>query len=331
MTERDDDPEWGPFLEATFVSLLEAADEGLVIFDRLGRCRMMGRRIGEMFGIAPSEWVGRSRDEVMQALSRATVDPESFLRNVGEDDLLEPARVVPHVEIRTPRERTVLWTSFPVAREGGAWGRLGLVRDVSREKNAERGMRSLRERLEQVAPMDLVTRLPNQRRFREELEREHGRSTRAWDSYAILRVDIDSMAERNERLGRSIGDSLLAGVADCLDKLRREYDLVARLSDDEFAVLLPSSDVVAAERVADRLLDAISELTFPMAEDERVTACIGGAIWVPPSTETPAAILRRAGDALRDARTCGPNSAQLEAGTASPTVRMKTPPPPARD
>ncbi len=46
-----DDPEWGAFLQATALTVLESADEGLVVFDSDGRCRMIGRRAGEIFGI----------------------------------------------------------------------------------------------------------------------------------------------------------------------------------------------------------------------------------------------------------------------------------------
>ena len=67
------------------------------------------------------------------------------------------------------------------------------MRDVTRERAAERSQRQLQNRLDQLVPVDSLTGLPNARRFREELEREHGRSSRAWDSYGILRVDVDGM------------------------------------------------------------------------------------------------------------------------------------------
>jgi diguanylate cyclase (GGDEF)-like protein len=198
-------------------------------------------------------------------------------------------------------------------RQGAAFGRLGLVRDVTRERVAERASRQLQNRLEQLVPMDPLTGLPNLRRFREELEREHGRSSRAWDSYGILRVDVDGMTAINDELGTPIGDAVLERVGECLDASRREYDMVARYEDDEFAVLLPGADRVAAEAVAARMISAVAHRDFELADGRRVTACVGGCVWVPPSGETGEDILRRAYAALEDAKGKGRSGVSIDA------------------
>lgn len=310
-----DDGDWRALLEGVTVALLEAADEGILVFDRSGKCRMIGRRVAELFGVDPAKLVGKPRDEVLRVLSRGCDEPGSFLEALGADDLNQPAQVIGEIDLVQPRPRKVVWTSFPVVRQGVAWGRLGVVRDVTRERAAERAQRQLQNRLEQLVPVDALTGLPNARRFREELEREHGRSSRAWDSYGVIRVDIDGMHAINDELGVPVGDVVLERVSECLDSCRREYDMVARFDGDEFVVLLPGADRVAAEAVARRMVAAVATRDFELADERKVTACAGACVWVPPSGENGADILRRAGEALAEAKGRGKSGVSVGAAT----------------
>ena len=59
--------------------MLEAADEGILVFDPTGKCRMIGRRVADLFGIDPAEHVGKRRDEVLGILSRRATSPTRSL------------------------------------------------------------------------------------------------------------------------------------------------------------------------------------------------------------------------------------------------------------
>src|SRR5207253_2151187 len=97
----------------------------------------------ELFGVEPAALVGRPRVEVLRALSKACEEPDAFLETVGSNDLTEPPRIAAEIDVRRPRPRTLLWTTIPIVRDGVATGRLGLVRDVTRERSAERAHRQL--------------------------------------------------------------------------------------------------------------------------------------------------------------------------------------------
>jgi diguanylate cyclase (GGDEF)-like protein len=307
-----DESDWRALLEGALVAVLEAADEGVFVFDRNGKCRMIGRRVADLFGIDPAKLAGKMRSEVLGTISRACDEPTAFLDAVSVDDLIEPARVVGEFDVVHPRPRKIIWTSFPIVRQGAAWGRLGLVRDVTRERAAERSTRQLQNRLEQLVPVDALTGLPNARRFREELEREHGRSSRAWDSYGIVRIDVDGMQAINDELGVPVGDSVLERVSECLNGCRREYDMVARHEADEFVALLPGADRLAVETVAERMVTAVAQRDFDLADGRRVTVCAGACVWVPPSGENGEDILRRAGEALEDAKGKGRSGVSVD-------------------
>jgi len=313
----NDEAEWNAFLEGAFVSVLETADEGIFVFDRHGACRMIGRRAGELFGIEPGAHVGKSRAEVLRTLAQACEEPDVFLEAVGPNDLHEPPKIAAEIDVRRPKPRTLSWSSIPIVRDGRPLGRLGLVRDVTRERSAERSLKQLSARLQELTPLDALTGLLNLRRFREELEREHGRSSRAWDSYAVLRVDVDGMGEINDEYGTPVGDQLLEQIADKLKGCRREYDILARFEGDEFCVLLPGADAIAAKIVGERMASAVFKQAFEGVTGKRVTVSVGACIWVPPSGETGEDILRRAGVAAVKARAQGAGKVEIDANTSS--------------
>ena len=194
---------------------------------------------------------------------------------------------------------------YAINEEEKTVGTVVVFRDVTRERSADRARAQLQAQLDEVTTLDALTGLPNRRRFSEDVEREHGRSTRAWDSYAVLRADVDEMRILNDEFGVPVGDAVLEKVAECLRSCRRDYDVVARFEDDEFIMLLPGADAVAAKAVAIRVFAAIDAFDFRLPGARPITMSIGAAVWVPPSGESGADIVRRAGVALLRARSRG--------------------------
>jgi diguanylate cyclase (GGDEF)-like protein len=158
----------------------------------------------------------------------------------------------------------------------------------------------------------------------EEHEREHGRAMRAWDSYGVLLIDVDGMHAINESFGTPVGDAVLERVAEVAKLGRREYDVVARLQNDEFAILLPGADGVALHAVAQRIHSTLTagerRKTSPV-----VTVSMGGAVCAPPTGETSTDITQRCVEALAKARTRGPS--ELEIDIPAPAVSPSQRPP----
>src|SRR5258706_12993889 len=144
-----EDPEWGSFLQAAFLAVLEAADEGLIVFDSDGRCRMIGRRAGEIFGLEPAAYVGRTSTEVLGAFAQACEEPDAFFQ-AAATDAQRGLGFGGDVDVRRPRPRTVVCRGAPIVRDGRAVGRLIVVRDVTRERAAERASKQLQARLAEL-------------------------------------------------------------------------------------------------------------------------------------------------------------------------------------
>lgn len=299
--------------EAALVGILEAADEGFVIFDQAGTCVLVGRRLGELFGVERSAIVGGPEVDILKLLASSCEEPEAFL--AGARPGAQGGSVL-ELELNRPRLRMAVWHAHAFQHDGESAGWIGVVRDVTRERSAERRSHQLSQRLEAITSTDALTQLPNRRRFLEELDREHGRAARAWDSYAILRIDVDGLGAINAEIGHPRGDEILEGVAQRLRDGRREYDVLARLENDEFIVLLPGADAHAAEVVANRMRDAVAANPFEVGESVRVSVAVGAAVWVPPSGEVGVDVVKRAGDALAASKRLGPGSIHVDAGTA---------------
>jgi diguanylate cyclase (GGDEF)-like protein len=302
-------PGWSP--DRALFALIDALDEGALIFDEHSLCRLAGRRAAELLGTDPRELVGISRQELLHRVKAASGTPEA-VRLLEDDALPNESTVADPIEILRPLVRTVVWTSIPVVKGLTRMGRIDILRDVTRERRAEEAHEAASRRLIQLSPIDELTGLVNRRRFQEECEREHRRAQRTWASYAIVRVDVDGMTRINEGYGRELGDELLRRVGEELRVTRREYDMVARWDADEFIMLLPGADGRAAKQVLKRTLVEVhakgSELVPGMS------VCAGSAIWTPPSGETAADIIERAGHALDVARVLGFGKVEVDVG-----------------
>jgi diguanylate cyclase (GGDEF)-like protein len=112
--------------------------------------------------------------------------------------------------------------------------------------------------LHKVANTDTLTGLANRREVSRQIEAGIERSHQSAEPFALILADIDDFKPINDRLGHRAGDEVLGHLARILTENVRGRDLVARWGGEEFLLFLPSTDLRAAEMVANNLRDAIS-------------------------------------------------------------------------
>lgn len=154
--------------------------------------------------------------------------------------------------------------------------------------------------LSHQAQSDPLTGLANRRAMSAALEA----LTLAQREYAVLALDIDHFKRVNDTFGHDVGDETLKQVAAIITQGCREDDLACRAGGEEFALILPETDLQAARDIAERIRQTIA--TTQIAPSGALTISIGVAC---RSTETPTpeSILKRADEHLYHAKQTGRN------------------------
>lgn len=114
--------------------------------------------------------------------------------------------------------------------------------------------------IKEAGSADPVTRLPSRKAFDERLKEEVARSQRSAAPLSILLIDIDQMVAINDEHGAKFGDRLLAELAHALRTSLRTSDSLFRYGGDEFAAILPDSDVATAFLAAERCRRSLDEI-----------------------------------------------------------------------
>ncbi len=119
-----------------------------------------------------------------------------------------------------------------------------------------------------LARKDILTGAANRRLFFELAEIEIRRSKRYKHPFTLAYIDLDNFKKVNDTQGHNAGDKVLKVVVETIHKNIREIDLVARLSGDEFVILLPETNLQQAKIVIDRtqkgLLFAMQKHSWPV-------------------------------------------------------------------
>ena len=159
------------------------------------------------------------------------------------------------------------------------------------------------------AATDGLTGLPNKRAVTDALKRTFAQASMTKAPLALLVLDLDHFKQINDQRGHPVGDQVLASVGATLRSALRSRDFAGRNGGEEFAVLLPDTEIAAALDIAERIRAAIAEITLP-GSDVLVTASLGVSGF-PAHAATLDRLERLADAALYVAKRQGRNRVEL--------------------
>ena len=152
--------------------------------------------------------------------------------------------------------------------KGKLIGLIGISTEITDEFN-------LRSELEQLANSDPLTDLYNRRSYSVFSEHEFTKAKRISSPLSMMIIDIDLFKNVNDTFGHLVGDEVIKRVASICDKHIRETDILARIGGEEFAILLPDTDIESAFKLAERL--RLAQQTHKAEDDDlpSITISIG--------------------------------------------------------
>jgi len=175
---------------------------------------------------------------------------------------------------------------------------VGVLTDISERKAAQ-------ARIEHMAQHDPLTDLPNRTLLADRMQQAIAHAQRSNRRVALLFVDLDHFKHINDSLGHSIGDRVLMEVSRRLVDEVRASDTVARLSGDEFVILLPEAGgIEGVVRVVSGITNAIAEPIQLEGHRIRLSASIGVSLF-PKDGSEGSVLLTNADHAMYHAKAAG--------------------------
>jgi diguanylate cyclase (GGDEF)-like protein/PAS domain S-box-containing protein len=290
--------------EKVLRSVTNAAQDAVIMVDHGGGVSYWNPAAEQMFGYAEDEVIGKNLHELIvpeHYRERAYKGFSQFVAS-GEGPAIGRTSVF-QARHRTGREFPVD-ISLSAIQLGGKWNAVGIVRDATERVQTE-------ERLRQLATTDTLTGICNRRRFDEVLAAEIERTSRFSSPLSLILFDIDHFKRINDSYGHQAGDRVLTQLALAVGDMIRTTDMLARWGGEEFAILMPGSDIDAGRVLAEKLRMMLEKQHFP--DVGHVTSSFGVAEHV--RGENSDALIKRVDRCLYHAKASGRNRVETPATT----------------
>jgi len=238
---------------------------------------------------------GLTDPNVLIGKSDADFYPEAFVRNALHDENAIMKTGVPilgRIEKWEKENGDVVWFSaskYPLFDDNGVIvGTWGTSRNISALKNAEvelervnKALANANTKLKELSVIDELSGLYNRRNFYDTLHKTtkiyaRVRSRGLSATFALILLDVDFFKKINDTYGHLTGDNAIRHIAQILTSRTRISDYTFRYGGDEFAIILPDTDLVGAKELAERLRVIIEKNPMHLdSKDIPITVSLG--------------------------------------------------------
>ncbi len=310
------DSEYRPsFNPDLMMRVFEASNEAIFICDRVNRIVEVNAAFSRLTGYSRAEALGRNPGflgagktpvEVFQAMWASLADKGSWQGEVWDrrkDGLIFPKLL-----------------SISVLRDAK-----GEVENYIAYSTGIAENRAVIEHMALLANHDPLTHLPNRAALANLLQQELNTARRDGLQVAVMMIDMDRFTDINCTLGHQVGDQLLIAVAERLKRIVRTSDIVARLSDEDFVIILPDiENAMSVAGIASKLQFNLGDHYLVGAHHLYSSPSIGISLF-PLDGNDAETLTRNANAAMHHARSQGRGSHQFynEAMNVVATERLK--------
>jgi diguanylate cyclase (GGDEF)-like protein/PAS domain S-box-containing protein len=315
----------GPDALHVQATALRSAANGVVITDRAGTITWVNPAACRITGYSEDELVGQ-HTRVLKSGRHEPAFYASLWRTVTHGESWSGTIVNRRKDGTEYQEEQ---TIAPVLDENGAITHfIAIKQDVTEQRRvqaelAERmsEIESLNAQLREQAVRDPLTGLHNRRYLEQTMKRDISRARRTGEQIVVAVIDVDLFKSVNDTHGHAVGDRVLLRLADVLLGHVRSSDLVCRVGGEEFVVVMSGGSVKAALKRAEiwRFSFAESVVDGRDGAPVKATISVGIARYRDPG-ETFAACLKRADEALYEAKRAGRDRVASAEGDASETA-----------
>ncbi|MEW5904994.1 MAG: EAL domain-containing protein [Pseudomonadota bacterium] len=290
-------------------TLIDTAQTIILVLDPEGRIMRFNDYMEKLSGWKLTEVAGRDWFSIFLPADKQDVTRRLFLNAIND---ISTHKNIDQLITRDGRELVIEWNDRALKDDSGkVTGLLAVGMDITERQQAEK-------EIHRLAFYDSLTGLPNRALLLDRLGMMLPIAQRQQRHDALLLVNIDRFKAINDTSGQAVGDALLRAMGERLSGMLREGDVLARISGDEFAVLLPDlskqSHAAAHQsmHVAEKIHYGLRDAFGIDGEHYTLTACIGIALFpMRRSDDTPLDILRRANSALHKAKEKGSGQSAL--------------------
>lgn len=282
--------------------VVEEMEDAVLVLDRKGRIVDLNRAATRRLGL-------RLMGPVPVPLGLIWTSLKDHAREEGSTSFTEDVQLEVDGGRQVPFEVRVTVLGPPAGQDRTVL----VVRDIEEQVQLERRLEAMTLASHHRAHTDELTNLPNRRAVMRRLEEEIERARRYQRPLSLVILDLDHFKHVNDNHGHTTGDQVLIATADAMDSVIRELDMAGRMGGEEFAVILPETDLAGGHTMADRMRLEIGRRTHeaPGGGSFRVTASLGVATLEPGAPATLKELIHAADEALYKAKDLGRNRVSL--------------------
>jgi diguanylate cyclase len=279
---------------------LESIGDGVISTDSNRVVTFMNRVAEWMTGCSSSQSVGQPLEKVFALVDEASGEPmrDPVAQCLAADTVAYFEEDVVLVA-RDGSRRDVRSTAAPLhATDGAVMGAVLVFQDIT-------SSRRLQRQLAHSAMHDALTGLPNRAAFERALRAVASGVDKEQRRHSLCFIDLDHFKPVNDGAGHAAGDALLRRVAEVIRDTCRRQDLAARIGGDEFAVLLSDYPPEAAEKVAQKIVDAVAAIRFDWEGRRHVIGASAGITGIATGATDPVELMSEADAACYVAKANG--------------------------